>query len=299
MQKILVVDDEPVIQSMLQDFLESIYDVTVCANGDSALQQVKLHFFDLVISDINMPGMKGYELLSRIKTISPETKTVLITAYNVDEYIRLARTHGICNIISKTAPFNFKELEMLVKGLISGDVFGIEKHLGKGYQVLGAFVIKNSNEAKNVRSKALKLIPPLPRDENEIKLVFDEIITNAIYHSPMLESGQKKYEEYKYIELQKEEYIHVTIGQDEEKICISILDRQGNLDKDRVIFLIDRHVNAEGIFDESGRGIYMSRLFSDRIHINIDPGNMTEFIIMYYRNPNAFKGYKPLYINQL
>jgi len=297
--KILVVDDEQGIRNMLQDFLESDYDVTTASNADEALVHVEKTTYDLVISDINMPGMKGYELLQNIKQVSPATKTVLITAYNVDEYVRLAKSHGICNIISKTTPFNFDELETIVRGLVTEDIFGIDKHCEKDYLMLGRFTIKNSSDAKDIRQKTLDLLPDIPKDLNEIKLVLDEIITNAIYHSSHTSEGLKKYEEYKKITLEKDEYINVVIGQDNEKVVISILDNQGNLNKERILYLIDRHINSEGIFDESGRGIYMSRLFADRIIINIDPKKMTEFIIIFYLKEDVFKGYKPLYINQL
>jgi CheY-like chemotaxis protein len=299
MYKILVVDDEPGIRTMLQDFLESDYDVKACSNAQEALAETEINTYDLVISDINMPGMKGYVLLDKIKSKSPKTKTVLITAYNVDDYIRLAKKHGICNIISKTAPFNFDELEYLVHGLTTGDIFGIEKHLNKNYTSLGNFTIQCSSDAKKYREKVLQLIPDLPRDSNEIKLVLDEIITNALYHAPLLKTGETKYEEYKSITLDENEYIHISVAKDDDKVCLSIIDNQGNLDKDRIIYLLDRHVNSEGIFDESGRGIYMSRLFSDRIIINIDPQKRSEFIIMFYLKQDTYKGFKPLYINQL
>ena len=275
--------------------------VVIATSPDAAdaLEKVKRDQYDLVISDINMPGMKGYELLKEIGDIAPETKTALITAYNVDEYVRIAKHHGICNIISKTTPFNFDEVEALVRGLITGDIFGIEKHLHPGFQLLGSHILQNSNQSKEVRSDILKNLPPFKKEDHEVKLVLDEIMTNAIYHSSVLETGGKKYPEYKYVELDEPEYVHVNYGSDHEKICISIVDNQGTLDKERVLYLIDRHVHAEGILDESGRGIFMSRLFADRIIINIEPKNKTEFIIIFYLEPTAFKGYKPLYINQL
>lgn len=297
--RILIVDDEPAIRAMLSDFLESEYDVENASNADEALQKVDEHSFDLVISDINMPGMKGYELLSRIKHKFPNIKTVLITAYNVDEYIRLARSHGICNIVSKTSPFNFVELQNLVRALTSEDIFGLHHYLDAGFQTLGKWTIQSSDEARAVRQTVLDTLPPLPRDANEIKLVVDEIITNAIYHAPHGNDGTRKYKDYQPIQLGQGEQVLAQVGQDQHKIAISILDQQGHLDKDRVLYLIDRHVNAEGIFDESGRGIYMSRIFSDRLILNIDPGKRTEVIIMYYLQADKFKGFKPLYIHQL
>jgi YesN/AraC family two-component response regulator len=123
--KILIVDDEMIIREMLRTELEETYEVETTVNGIKALELCKKSAYDLVISDINMPGMKGYELLGKIRELYPSTKVALITAYNIDDYVRMAKEHGISNIIPKTTPFNFEELGSLVKGLISEDIFGM------------------------------------------------------------------------------------------------------------------------------------------------------------------------------
>ena len=61
---------------------------------------------------------------------------------------------------------------------------------------------------------------------------------------------------------------------------------------------MERQISGAGLLDESGRGIHMSRLFADRMVINIDPGRKTEVILMNYLSP-AYRGFKPLYINEL
>lgn len=297
--RILIVDDEPAIRAMLCDFLESQFMIDSASQAEEALQLCSVNEYDLVISDINMPGMKGYELLSIIKSQHANTRTVLITAYNVDEYIRLARSHGICNIFSKTSPFNFTELLNLVNALVSRDIFGLNKYMDTGYSTLGKWVIKSSDAARETRQAVVEILPALHRDANEIKLVVDEIITNALYHAPHTPEGSRKYKSYQPISLTDEEAVSVEVGIDKHKVAISIMDRQGNLDKDRILYLIDRHINAEGIYDESGRGIYMSRIFSDRMIVNIDPGKRTEVIILFFLQAEKYKGFKPLYINQL
>jgi len=85
--KILAVDDEVSIRTMLLDFFEDRYDIEVAANGTEALRMVRKGSYDLVISDINMPGMSGPELLSQIHAMRPKTRTMLMTAYNIDDYI--------------------------------------------------------------------------------------------------------------------------------------------------------------------------------------------------------------------
>lgn len=132
----------------------------------------------------------------------------------------------------------------------------------------------------------------------DVKLIMDELITNAIYHAPRKEDGSAKYEEYAPVTLGDNEHVYVTWGYDCEKYGVSIVDVQGRLTKDRVLYKIDRHIRGEGMLDDSGRGIHMSRLFADRMVINIKPGQKTEVIIMNYFT-EKYRGYRPLYINEL
>jgi hypothetical protein len=90
----------------------------------------------------------------------------------------------------------------------------------------------------------------------------------------------------------------VECGYDREKYAVSVTDNQGKLKKETVLYKIDRQLTGEGLLDDSGRGIHMSRLFADRMIINIDPNKRTEVILMNYFS-NKYRGYKPLYINEL
>lgn len=296
--KILVVDDEEIIRNMLMDFLENDYDVHTANDADDAFSKLNDQKFNLVISDINMPGMKGYELLAEVKKKHPKTKTALITAYNVDDYVRIAKEYSICNIIAKTTPFNFKELQTVVSGLINGDIFGLERHLLLEHRKLPTFIIKNSDEAKSVRENIVNFFREKFGNVGELKLVLDELITNAIYHAPVTEDGKEKYREFYDVNLEENEYIYVTCGYDNEKYGVSIMDNQGTLKKETILYRIDRHIHAEGILDDSGRGIHMSRIFADRLIANIDPGKKSEMVLLNYIN-KSYKGFKPLYINEL
>jgi DNA-binding NarL/FixJ family response regulator len=297
-KKILIVDDEKLIRDMISDHLELKYQAETAENAEKALKIPHLASFDLVISDINMPGMPGYELLKHIKEKFPKTKVVLITAYDVDDYIRMAKEHGICNIISKTVPFNFKELDAVVDGLLSGDIFGLERYMAKNFQKLKEYSIKSSADAKEVREDILKLFLGYVENTGELRLVLDEIVTNALYHSPKDSEGREKYKEFSNIQLAENEFINITCAIDDEKYGVAIADNQGTLSKNTVLYKIDRHIRGEGVLDDSGRGIFMSRIFADRLLVNIDPGKRTEMIILNYRKP-LYHGFKPLYINEL
>lgn len=298
MYRILIVDDERAIRMMLLDYLENRYHIETAETGEEALKLLQEHHFDLVISDINMPGMNGPQLLYEIRKKYPEIKTALITAYNVDEYIRAAKEFSITNIIPKTVPFNFTELDFIVRGLVTGDIFGLSRYLLDDGILLEKHVIKSTTEAREVREHVLELFTQKFGSSGDMKLILDEIITNAIYHAPALEDGTEKYQEFSDFTLEPDEYITLECGYDTEKYAVAVTDCQGRLTKETVLYKIERQITGEGLLDDSGRGIHMSRLFADRMVINIDPKKKTEVILLNYFS-NKYRGYKPLYINEL
>ncbi|MDO5575794.1 MAG: response regulator [Fibrobacter sp.] len=296
--RILIVDDEEAIRMMLLDYLENKYEVETAENGNVALELLKTKKFDLVISDINMPGIRGPELLLKIRTLYKGIKTVLITAYNIDDYVRIAKDYSITNIIPKTVPFNFKELDSVVSGLLTCDIFGLSRYMTEPQMVMETALIKSSKDGRDIRELIVERFEKELGTSGDMKLILDEIITNAIYHAPALEDGTEKYKEFADIELEPDEYVHVEYGYDKEKYGVSITDYKGNLSKETVLYKIDRQIAGEGLLDYSGRGIHMSRLFADRLIINIDPNKRTEVILINYFS-NQYRGYKPLYINEL
>jgi CheY-like chemotaxis protein/anti-sigma regulatory factor (Ser/Thr protein kinase) len=301
MPTILVVDDERAIRLMLADYLEETYAVLVAETGAEAislLEDAQRPKIDLIISDINMPGMGGLELLRTVRRKWPSIKQALITAYNIDEYIKLVKYDCIANIIPKTVPFNFLELETVVTGLITGKIFGLKQHLLSASTILGEYCITSSDEGKTVREQITELFTNQFGTSGDMRLVLDEIITNAIYHAPGTTDGAEKYESFSDVVLEKDEYVYVECGFDQEKYAVSITDSKGRLSKEKVLDKLERQLTGEGVLDNSGRGIHMSRIFADRMIINIDPSKKTEVIVMNYFIP-TYRGYKPLYINEL
>lgn len=111
--KILVVDDDPSIRNMLVIVLkEENYDVTAAESSESALKQLKAGNFDLVISDIKMPGIGGIELLKKIKVITPEVPVIMITAFASANDAVEAMKLGAEDYITK--PFNLEELKLII-----------------------------------------------------------------------------------------------------------------------------------------------------------------------------------------
>jgi len=95
-EKILVVDDVDTIARVYARFLEREgYEVRIAFNGNQALEEWEKFHPDVVISDIRMPGMSGFELANTIRKKAPNQKIILMTGY-VDEaeVLEQQKSHG-------------------------------------------------------------------------------------------------------------------------------------------------------------------------------------------------------------
>lgn len=114
--KILVVDDEEIIRDSLFYVLEKEgYEVQKAENGKTAYEKMLGEHFDLVITDIEMPVMKGTELLEKIKTLNVQTSVIIITAFGSLETAITALRNGASDYILK--PVEFDELLFKAKKL--------------------------------------------------------------------------------------------------------------------------------------------------------------------------------------
>ncbi len=101
-RKILVVDDQESMRVLLQDMLEAIgYEVTLAEGGEQALGILRESNFDLVLSDLNMPGMDGTALLRSVKSSAPDLPVVIITGYGTFHTEKRVMREGADGYISK------------------------------------------------------------------------------------------------------------------------------------------------------------------------------------------------------
>lgn len=111
--RILIVDDEPEITEILSDLLGDYHDCATANSAEAALALLGQQDFQLVISDITMPGMSGLEMLPRAKSISPNTVVVMISGMQtVESAIGALRLGGFDYLMK---PFDLRQVEAVVK----------------------------------------------------------------------------------------------------------------------------------------------------------------------------------------
>ena len=117
---ILVVDDEEMMRELLVDVLAMEgYTVETAENGQVAMERLKASPPLLVISDIKMPRMNGFELLKAVKESFPSMRIIMMTGYSDDFTVKDALRLNADEYIIK--PFNTRDISALVKSVL-GDL---------------------------------------------------------------------------------------------------------------------------------------------------------------------------------
>ena len=117
---ILVVDDEPDVESMFRqqfrrDLRAGRFTMEFALSAPAALEQVKAipdPSLILILSDINMPGMNGLELLPKAKAARPDVPIIMITAYDDPETRRKAIEGGATGLLTKPIDFTLLRAEI-------------------------------------------------------------------------------------------------------------------------------------------------------------------------------------------
>lgn len=112
--RILITDDDIDLRELLTEAVQNWgYEVSVARDGDEALRKLRMERFDIVITDLMMPGMDGLALLQRIKELDKEILVIIITGYATIETAVKAIENGAYDYIAK--PFRLDELMIVIK----------------------------------------------------------------------------------------------------------------------------------------------------------------------------------------
>jgi len=101
-RKVLVVDDDPVIGKSFDRVLSGKgYAVITARNGEEALEKLRNEAYDVVFTDIKMPGMNGLEVAERVKASQPWLPVVIVTGYGTDANEARAKAAGVSSFLRK------------------------------------------------------------------------------------------------------------------------------------------------------------------------------------------------------
>jgi DNA-binding NtrC family response regulator len=184
-ERVLVVDDEYLIRFTLEQNLKKEgYELITAETGEEALEKLKEEAPDLVLLDIKLPGMDGYEVLEKALKIDPSLIAIMITAFDDVERVVRAIKLGAFDYITK--PFDFNKVRLSIEKALGASL--LKREIGRLRREIKAWIgfdhiVASSPEMKRVLEIARKVAQS---DASTVLIQGDsgtgkEIIAHAIH----------------------------------------------------------------------------------------------------------------------
>lgn len=183
LHRILLADDDPDIHGLLVAALSEVdREIESAHDGLEALQRIEATPFDLVITDVNMPGLDGLTLLERIQKVRPGTKVAVMTVANTPETIVHAIRERAFTYFTK--PFTIQSAIDLVDSALRSQAEPDDIEVLSARSNWLALRLRCKMETGDRILQFLQAMgPDLPEEEQrEIAMAFREILLNAIEH---------------------------------------------------------------------------------------------------------------------
>ncbi len=157
---VLIVDDEKHTREGLQQALQEIYDVSTAGNADEAFNLMATTEFDVVITDLRMPGKSGLKVIDKVLSLPNKPVTIMMTAYGNIEAAVEAMKRGAADFLTK--PVNLERLEILIQRALKTKTLEIEvkqlnERLDEKFNVEG--IVGHSAKLAEVIAR-VKLVAP-------------------------------------------------------------------------------------------------------------------------------------------
>ncbi len=149
-RKVLVVDDDPVVGKSFDRVLSGKgYAVITARNGEEALHKLRNETYDVVFTDIKMPGMNGLEVAERLKETQPWLPVVIVTGYGTDAYEARAKAAGVSGFLHK--PLSPEMIEgSAQQALLDKAPADAPQTAAEAAVTAAPVVVKNASVVKNV-----------------------------------------------------------------------------------------------------------------------------------------------------
>jgi len=293
---ILLIDDDEAVLDMVESAL-SHYGMTVhcCSEGEQALARLVTPGapqFDLVISDINMEGMDGFEVIRKVKAIAPHLPVVLMTGQASVDYAIRAMRMGASNLFMK--PLAMRDLVQSVFHLVDlhRDFRMAEDGLRGLVNERRHFLFRSDelDVPSLLRHLTDRLVPmgfASPANIDVIAMAIHEALANALEHGNLeLDSSMKGdlfVAEDPYTKLREarmadpryaERLIEVRLALDTERFELEISDEGPGFDASRLTL----PPLGSDLAPHFGRGLPLIQMVMDEVHFN-EKGNQVRLVL--------------------
>lgn len=300
MYNILIVDFSPYRETIARIFSEAGYTAVACESAFDAMARLKSGDFDLIVSEVELPGDNAFDLYNYIASYYPFIPAIMITEKDIDTFFEHIFREGIGNVLRK--PLREKELVGLARKLITRkNIFGLDNYMDTPAEGIRKIRITASDQIRPAIAALMQQLEEWDikiKNKSVLNLILNELIINSVYHS---HGYTREKEDRVPVKLAKNEFVDLFFARNEHAYGISITDYKGNLTKQKILDSIRRAVEesqmilrafetGEEISDkvsETGRGIDLVRKLTSEYYFVIRNKVRTEIILLFDREPPA------------
>jgi CheY-like chemotaxis protein len=293
MHNVLIVDPSEYKDIIKNLFTESGYRVHESESAFDAMAKLKSFDFDLIISEVELPGDNAFELYNYIHTNYPYIPVIMTTEKQVDTFFDQIFQEGIGNVLCK--PLLREEILNLSTKLISKrKIFGLNNYMSE-VEDSKMIRIRSSDKINDSINKALRQIEEWGfkiANKTTLILVLNELIINAVYHSYGYKSEK---EERVQIKLGKDQHVDLSFAKNRNGYGIAVTDYKGQLSKMIILenifnaikqseLILRAFESGEDVsFDvsETGRGLDFLRKIAKDYYFIIKKDIRTEIVILF------------------
>lgn len=129
--KILIIDDDEVLRNEFRELLESEgHEVSVAIDGERGVEAARAHPFDLVFTDLKMPGISGIDVIRELTASNPRTFLVMVTGYATVETAIEAMRIGVFDYVQK--PFRIERIRAILESIREAQAYRRQVEAGRG-----------------------------------------------------------------------------------------------------------------------------------------------------------------------
>jgi len=188
--KILIIDDDRLLQESLDDILSEKFDTMITGTGEAAIKYLKKHPIDLILLDIKLPGIDGIETLKLLRQISSEVIVIMMTAYEDVKSVITAMKMGAFDYLVK--PLDIDELEIIIEKALEN--LKLKRELEElRLQGANEFKMNNVIGQSEGMKMALKMANTLARSYDTTVLLEGETGTGKEIIAKMIHYGSDRF----------------------------------------------------------------------------------------------------------
>lgn len=289
MQTVLVVDDSAIDRRLVGDLLgrDSTWSVVYAADGRDALSQLEAHAPDVVVTDLSMPGMNGFELVSALKGRSPRIPVILMTARGSEDIAVQALREGATSYVPKKRLA--QDLLRTVQSIMEASRDDWNQSQLQSCMTRQTYCFTFENDPALVLTLPAYLQPmlghlgicPDKAQRMRVAVALEEALTNSMYHGNLeVESTLRETDDEAYFELIQQRRnqlpyssrrVHVEASFSATEARFTIRDEGPGFDVSQLPDPTDP-TNLERPY---GRGVLLMRTFMDEVLYNAAGNEVT------------------------